>query len=442
MALARSRAASSGQLYRNATYTGITPRVLGLLRRRRPTSAAGCCWAPPTAARASRARAGTSATAPAAPGSATSRWGSASGERRATPAAWTSPSGLLRHGRSTLARRRPRRSSIGTRARLTRFANSEIHQNVAEANTIGQPALRRRAGASGCASRQPPRRRRPARAGRVRGAHRPAAAGSRRGLPSLPGPRAHRARARGLRPWRRRRRRPSPREPPRARSSPPATRRASQAFGSFTDRAASTSRGQLAGHAALSEARTLAQLLTVMMGAAVAARATPRRPRSTAPRSMPRPSAARRPRRRVRRASPVELPAGRLPRRARAVRRRRPARLAGLPGLLGAGGAGGALLLRAGQGHRLAARDASATMRRTWPARPVSFDYEGVPKQRVPLVEAGVCREVGLRRADGGPRRPRVDRPRPAGPEPVRPLPAQHDHGAGGRLARRAGRRP
>ena len=65
---------------------------------------------------------------------------------------------------------------------------------------------------------------------------------------------------------------------------------------------------------------------------------------------------------------------------------------------------------------------------------PMSFDYEGVAKQRVPLVEAGICRERRLRRADRGPRRRALDRPRAAGPEPVRPVPAEHGHG---RRARR-----
>ena len=46
-----------------------------------------------------------------------------------------------------------------------------------------------------------------------------------------------------------------------------------------------------------------------------------------------------------------------------------------------------------------------------------------------------------LRRADRGARRRRVDRPRPAGAEPVRPVPAEHGHGRRDGVARRADRR-
>ena len=67
---------------------------------------------------------------------------------------------------------------------------------------------------------------------------------------------------------------------------------------------------------------------------------------------------------------------------------------------------------------------------------PLSFDFEGVAKQRVALVEARHLPRRRVRRADRGARRRRLDRPRPAGPEPVGPVPAQHAHG--GRRRRRA----
>ena len=60
---------------------------------------------------------------------------------------------------------------------------------------------------------------------------------------------------------------------------------------------------------------------------------------------------------------------------------------------------------------------------------PLWFDYEGVAKQRVELVERGHLPRGRLRRPDRGPRRRGVDRSRPAGPEPVGPVPAEHVHG-------------
>ena len=86
------------------------------------------------------------------PASATSRSGSASGERARRPEARRGRR-ALRPGRGALladgaraagAHARPRRSSLAEDSALTRFANSEIHQNVAETNVAGQPALRRR----------------------------------------------------------------------------------------------------------------------------------------------------------------------------------------------------------------------------------------------------------------------------------------------------------
>ena len=60
---------------------------------------------------------------------------------------------------------------------------------------------------------------------------------------------------------------------------------------------------------------------------------------------------------------------------------------------------------------------------------PVGFDAEGVPKQRLALLDAGVCCDLVVRRADRGPRRPPLDRPRAPRPEPLRPVPDQHGHG-------------
>ena len=67
---------------------------------------------------------------------------------------------------------------------------------------------------------------------------------------------------------------------------------------------------------------------------------------------------------------------------------------------------------------------------------PMGFDYEGVAKQRVPLVEDGLCRDVVYDAQTAARDGVAVHRPRPPGPEPVRAVPAQHGHG--GRAPRRA----
>ena len=67
---------------------------------------------------------------------------------------------------------------------------------------------------------------------------------------------------------------------------------------------------------------------------------------------------------------------------------------------------------------------------------PMWFDYEGVAKQRVDAGRAGRLPRRRPRRADRRAGRRRLDRPRPAGAEPVRSVPAQHGHGA--RARRRA----
>ena len=84
----------------------------------------------------------------------------------------------------------------------------------------------------------------------------------------------------------------------------------------------------------------------------------------------------------------------RLPGRPRGVRRRRPPRHARLPRVLRARGPGGPQLRRARQAHRQRPRDHPRTTGATPPACPYWFDYEGVAKQGVVLVEAGLCRGV------------------------------------------------
>ena len=64
---------------------------------------------------------------------------------------------------------------------------------------------------------------------------------------------------------------------------------------------------------------------------------------------------------------------------------------------------------------------------------PMAFDYEGVAKQRVPLIERGVCRDVVYDAADGRPGRASARpatacRPRtPTGPFPLNMLMAPGD---------------
>ena len=169
--------------------------VLGLPATPWPTSAPGCWSASPTAARGSPARACTSATAAAAPASATSRWGSGTDERP---------------GRSGLDDRRACRGH-GPRCRShagrgTRHPHAQrpdpLRQQRAppERGRGGhgrQPAVRgwpaRRRGLA-----QPPRRGRPGPTGGVRRGHRAAAARAER-LPLAARPAPHAARSRGLR---------------------------------------------------------------------------------------------------------------------------------------------------------------------------------------------------------------------------------------------------
>ena len=64
-----------GKLYRNATYTGITYELWRSMDAVGDASSTGGCGARRTAARASRGRPATSATASRARGSATCGWG-------------------------------------------------------------------------------------------------------------------------------------------------------------------------------------------------------------------------------------------------------------------------------------------------------------------------------------------------------------------------------
>ena len=122
--------------------------------------------------------------------------------------------------------------------------------------------------------------------------------------------------------------------------------------------------------------------------------------------------------------------ARRLPGRARGVRGRRHPRHARLPRVQRARGPGGALVRGARQARRRRRSSRSATTARTRPGLPMAFDYEGVPKQRVAARRArasapGVVYDSQTAARGGRP----LDRPRPARPEPVRAVPAEHGDG-------------
>ena len=61
---------------------------------------------------------------------------------------------------------------------------------------------------------------------------------------------------------------------------------------------------------------------------------------------------------------------------------------------------------------------------------PMSFDYEGVAKQRVELVDRGICRGVVYDAQTAARDGVASTGPRAAGAEPVRPVPDQHGDGA------------
>ena len=175
---------------------------------------------------------------------------------------------------------------------LTRFANSEIHQNVAETNvTINLRVVDRQADRRRVV--RPDRRRGPAPARRERGRDRPRRRGARRlGRPARPDRDP------------RRRRRPTARRPPaRPRSSGPRRVRAVigaaddagvTAYGSFATEHR-IDRGRQLGTAPGPPGRGRPRSSSPSRWARAAAAAMPRRPRSTPRRSTPRRSAARPP---------------------------------------------------------------------------------------------------------------------------------------------------
>ena len=73
---------------------------------------------------------------------------------------------------------------------------------------------------------------------------------------------------------------------------------------------------------------------------------------------------------------------------------------------------------------------------------PYWFDFEGVAKQRVVARRGGALPGRGLRLPDRGTRRRRIHRPRPPVAELVWPVPAEHGDGARQRVPRRSRRWP
>ena len=161
------------------------------------------------------------------------------------------------------------------------------------------------------------------------------------------------------------------------------------------------------------------------------------RRRSTLRRSTPARSGARPPRRRARPRTRSAHRCRRVPRRPRGVRGRRPARHARLSRVLGAGRPGGAELLRDRAGT-IGSDLVSTSRRRPRSGRACRWRST----TRASPSSASRCSSTASAAASSTtPRRPRaagvdVDRARPARPEPVGSVPAQHGHVARDGVAR------
>ena len=314
-------------------------------------------------------------------------------------------------------RRRDRgrgRSSSAEDAALTRFANSEIHQNVAETNV--NINLRFVAGRRIAVAASGPDRR-----GRARpwSAGRPPSPGRRgaRGLgrPAGPGrrPRAVAGRARPSHG------RSEPGVPGRGRAGRDRRRRC----GGRRSRMALSRLPEAIAVANSTESARAgthdSQLLTVSMSpdggtgyaeAAATDAATHRcggdRPRSRPPRRAPpgTPSPSRRAT--TRSSSRNTRSSTSWTCSATSASRRSPSRRSA-PSPNPGGGSGRELVTIVDDGADPA-------------GMPMAFDYEGVPKQRVVLVERGRLPGRRVRRPDGGPGRTPIHRPRAPGPEPLR----------------------
>ena len=139
---------------------------------------------------------------------------------------------------------------------------------------------------------------------------------------------------------------------------------------------------------------------------------------------------------------PVDGRGGRLPGRARGVRGRRHHRHARLPRLLGAGGPGGALVRRAGPADRVRPRHDRRRRRRTRPGCRWRSTTRACPSSACPASRRGVCRDVvydSQTAARAG--RASTGHGLPA-PNPYGPFPLNAVMAAGHDAARRAHRRP
>ena len=302
----------------------------------------------------------------------------------------------------------------GRGRRLTRFANSQIHQNVAETNALVNlrfVAGKRVAVASTDRTDDEGLRR----ARRAGCGDRPGSSRSSRTGAASPSPTPIRPVPGGLRAGDRRgdRRSCGPRAS--GRSSPPPTPPASSAYGSFSTATETIARRQLARASGPPGSGPSSQLLTVSMapdgGSGYAEQAARRRQR----RSTPRRSAARPPTRRAR-------PRTRSPSRPATSRSSSRSTRSSTSSTCSATSASRALAVQEERsfvepGRRVGSELVSIVDDGADPAAlPMAFDYEGVAKQRVPLRRARGLPRRRVRRADGGARRSDVDRPRPARP--------------------------
>ena len=345
--------------------------------------------------------------------------------RRARPRA--APSGRRDRGRG--ARRWPT-----TRA-LTRFANSEIHQNVAETNAestsafvVGQAGRRRvdRTGSTtrgcGASPRRPPRSPATPRSSRTG-----AACPSRRRSATSPAALRRRrppTRRRSSGPRASGRSSPPPTTPassPTARSRPAPRRSRSPTRRASAPRSARTTLAAPDGH---DGARRRLRLRRVGGGR--------RRRRST-----PRRSAARPPTRPGRRPTRSRS----IPATGRSSSRSTPSStsssMLGYMGFSALAVQEERSFAEPGKRDRQRARHDRRRRRRTRPALPMAFDYEGVAKQRVVARRARRLPRRRLRRPDRRPRRP-ARRPATACRPRTRTGPFPLNMVDGGRRRRRA----
>ena len=417
------RGGKLGRLYRNATYTGITPGVLALVRRGRGREHLDARRASRTAARASPTRGCTSATAAAGRGSATSRWASARGEP--CPAGSRSPSARSRwrstrgatQAEALVMHTDERAHAVRRTARSTRTSRRRTRSSTSASSTGGGSGSRPATGPTTMRS-----------------------GGSATPRPPSPGSSPRTARSRRCRPRCRPRSCRAAWSQVTADASPESR---ADAVAAIVAAAKARGRGRLRALPDDERGGRVVNSLGRRGHRAAQRRAAPHGDDGPGWRHGLRRAATRSTSRELDAAAvgreaaaegardgrPGRAAARRLPGRPRAVRGRRPRRHARLPR------ASPALAVQEERsffepGRRIGSPLVSLIDDATDPAgTPASFDYEGVPTRRVTLLEAGVCREVVHDAQTAARDGVRLHGPRAAGAEPVGSVPAPHGHG-------------